>query len=157
CFLYRREILTSIGFYDENKFLIEDYDYWLRIALVKKIAKLEDNLYFYRVHQKSLGSKNEMLVFERKKEAIRHYLPLFIEKFEYLKNTNCYKDFLLYEKIDALNCGDDKIIKELNETYDSKKLYSMYKKYYKLYANPLFLKAIRRLGFFYRIKAYKLK
>lgn len=157
CFLYRREILTSIGFYDENKFLIEDYDYWLRIALVKKIAKLEDNLYFYRVHQKSLGSKNEMLIFERKKEVIKHYLPLFIEKFEYLKNTNCYKDFLLYEKMDALNCGDDKIIKELNEKYDSKKLYSMYKKYYKLYANPLFLKAIRRLGFFYRIKAYKLK
>ena len=31
CFLYRREVLTEIGQYNVNKFLVEDYDYWLRI------------------------------------------------------------------------------------------------------------------------------
>lgn len=31
CFLYRREVLDSVGDYDTELFYAEDYDYWLRI------------------------------------------------------------------------------------------------------------------------------
>ena len=36
CFLYRREILETVGEYDPDTFLVEDYDYWLRISQMKK-------------------------------------------------------------------------------------------------------------------------
>lgn len=56
CFLYRREILDSIGDYDTGLFCIEDYDYWLRIK--KKyghIERIDQVLYKYRTHNSSLS------------------------------------------------------------------------------------------------------
>ena len=55
CFLYRREILDTVGKYNKNMFGIEDYDYWLRIfKRYRKIGHIEEHLYYYRVHSQSL-------------------------------------------------------------------------------------------------------
>lgn len=54
CFLYRREIAEEIGGYNSELFLAEDYDYWLRIYQAGEIGHLQENLYRYRQHGKSL-------------------------------------------------------------------------------------------------------
>lgn len=54
CFLYRREVARAVGGYDADFFLVEDYDYWLRIAKRYPIAHLSQCLYEYRNHGRSL-------------------------------------------------------------------------------------------------------
>lgn len=54
CFLYRREAAETVGGYDADLFLVEDYDYWLRIAKRYPVAHLPRCLYEYRNHGGSL-------------------------------------------------------------------------------------------------------
>ena len=58
CFLYRSYIANSIGGYRDDMFLVEDYEYWLRINLKYKIAKIEEYLYDWRLHSKGLTSSS---------------------------------------------------------------------------------------------------
>ncbi|MCR5504019.1 MAG: glycosyltransferase [Elusimicrobiaceae bacterium] len=46
-FMYRREVLETVGDYDTTLFLVEDYDYWVRIWLKYPIGKI------YKVHRPS--------------------------------------------------------------------------------------------------------
>ncbi|MBR1633769.1 MAG: glycosyltransferase [Lachnospiraceae bacterium] len=54
CFLYKREIYDDIGGYDENLYLVEDYDYWIRIARKYRMKRIDEVLYQYRFHKDSL-------------------------------------------------------------------------------------------------------
>lgn len=55
CFLYRKKVLMEIGEYDPNYFLVEDYEYWLRILFkYKNIGFIDEVLYLYRNQNKSL-------------------------------------------------------------------------------------------------------
>jgi glycosyltransferase involved in cell wall biosynthesis len=54
CFLYRRAVYQSVGSYNPQLFLAEDYDYWLRIYRRFEIARLPRTLYEYRWHGQSL-------------------------------------------------------------------------------------------------------
>ncbi len=58
CFLYRRDVQEKLKGYDENLFLAEDYDFWLRAKRYFKYSPLYEKMYYYRVHGKSLtGSR----------------------------------------------------------------------------------------------------
>lgn len=54
CFLYTRNIMEAVGNYDSKKFLIEDYDYWLRIYKKFPVVHLEKVLYEYLEHKTTL-------------------------------------------------------------------------------------------------------
>jgi len=55
CFMYKREVLDTIGDYDNDFFCVEDYDYWIRILnKYGSIGYIEKNLYKYRIHSESL-------------------------------------------------------------------------------------------------------
>jgi glycosyltransferase involved in cell wall biosynthesis len=54
CFLYRRAVYQSVGSYDPQLFMAEDYDYWLRVYRRFEIARLPRTLYEYRWHGQSL-------------------------------------------------------------------------------------------------------
>ncbi len=62
CFLYRSWAGRLLGEYDPVQG-IEDFDYWLRLSLVGRIAHLDTDepLYQYRVHQNSLSGRAEEL------------------------------------------------------------------------------------------------
>ena len=47
----------KIGEYDENLFLAEDYDYWLRMYINGNIKHIHKVLYDYGVHENSLSNK----------------------------------------------------------------------------------------------------
>lgn len=54
CFLYKKEVYKRNNGYNENFFLVEDYDFWLRAISHSYYAQVKKNLYRYRKHEQSL-------------------------------------------------------------------------------------------------------
>lgn len=114
CFLYRRSVLDKIGGYDENLFLVEDYDYWLRIFECDgKIKRIYEPLYYYRRHKNSLSETKKILINNQiKKLKNKHILillnilkrnpsmvcQLYLNYFKYIDDINqinkCFFDIL---------------------------------------------------------------
>ena len=65
CFLYRAEVKDKIGNYNPDKFLVEDYDYWLRIYSRFRMKHICESLYMYRFHEASLTSTRQEQIMER--------------------------------------------------------------------------------------------
>jgi len=57
CFLYTKEIYAAVGYYNAQMVLIEDYDFWLRVAKQGIIKASDEILYEYRQHEDSLTSQ----------------------------------------------------------------------------------------------------
>ena len=74
-FMYRREVLETVGGYDETLFLIEDYEYWVRIWLKYRIGKVDKVLYY-------TGVGDETLTMSRKKEIARKLLEVRMMYFD---------------------------------------------------------------------------
>lgn len=64
-FLYKKSVFYELNGYNENLFLIEDYDFWLRASLKFNFFKLNEILYKYRIHSENLKSKIENNDFEK--------------------------------------------------------------------------------------------
>lgn len=79
CFLYKASIAKEIGPYNKDLFLCEDYEYWLRIALVSPIKPVDVYLYQYRQHSKSLSHNHEKEIIAKGIGVQKKYFPLFIE------------------------------------------------------------------------------
>lgn len=79
-FMYRREVLETVGGYDEKLFLIEDYEYWIRIWLKYKIGKVDKVLYY-------TGVGDETLTMSRKKEIARKLLEVRMMYFDDFDNA----------------------------------------------------------------------
>jgi glycosyltransferase involved in cell wall biosynthesis len=78
CFLYTASVAQKVGLYDDNMFLAEDYDYWIRVMLVGKIIHLSDDLYFYRRHSKALTQTRLDSVNEQTyKVLLKNFLGLY--------------------------------------------------------------------------------
>lgn len=77
CFMYTREVYELIGDYDPEVFLCEDYDYWLRIIGKFKITYLNEELYAWRKHDKSLSSQYKKGQYEMVEKVL---LKNFAEK-----------------------------------------------------------------------------
>jgi glycosyltransferase involved in cell wall biosynthesis len=58
-FLYRSRVAHLIGDYSPHRFVLEDYDYWMRVNAVMTLrhADFDDTLYEYRFHGTSLTSR----------------------------------------------------------------------------------------------------
>jgi glycosyltransferase involved in cell wall biosynthesis len=54
CFLYTRKVYEEIGAYDTGLFLVEDYDYFLRVSRRFRIHHIPQALYYFRRHDDSL-------------------------------------------------------------------------------------------------------
>lgn len=54
CFLYTRRVYCAVGDYNPHYEMVEDYDYWMRIAKRFKTARCPGPLYLYRYHSASL-------------------------------------------------------------------------------------------------------
>lgn len=74
-FMYRREVLETVGGYDTTLFLVEDYDYWVRIWLKYPIGKIYKVLYY-------TGVGEETLTLSRKKEIAEKLLEMRLRYFD---------------------------------------------------------------------------
>lgn len=80
CFMYRADVANSVGKYDENLFLVEDYDYWLRVIFkYGRIGKIDERLYRYRMHKNSLSVQREEQVKKARYEIRCRYLSKLID------------------------------------------------------------------------------
>jgi hypothetical protein len=52
--MYTRRVYESVGEYDPELFLVEDYDYFIRIAKRFRICHLAEPLYYFRRHDDAL-------------------------------------------------------------------------------------------------------
>jgi glycosyltransferase involved in cell wall biosynthesis len=48
CFLYTRKLYETVGDYDPELFLVEDYDYFIRAAKTFRFAHIAEPLYYFR-------------------------------------------------------------------------------------------------------------
>lgn len=79
-FLYRAEVAKKVGTYDENLFLAEDYDYWMRIYRVGKIKHIKEFLYQYRRHAGSLSATKKAAINTQTYRALeKNFLPLYMD------------------------------------------------------------------------------
>ena len=125
CFLYTREVAQKVGGYDANLFLAEDYDYWIRIWREGKVVHSKEDLYLYRLHDKSLTST--------RKDAIQSQVYKTVEKhFLYLySKMNSRKDKIRFlDNMLELGCNNKVLIlKQLSSVYS---LYYIHISYVKL-------------------------
>ena len=75
CFLYRRKVLEALGGYNEDLFLAEDYDYWLRASVRFRLVPLHEDLYCVRDHQNALSVRFEERAAEISDRCLEQNLP----------------------------------------------------------------------------------
>lgn len=152
CFLYRQQIAEQIGNYDESMFLAEDHEYWLRMALVSNIAHIDDILYNYRIHDKSLTMTQQANAYLKDIDLIGKYASSFFEMYpqfsQDIKDEIELKLMLRQKTYFLLNIDIKK--------YSKKTLYKILRIFYKADPDIYYLKNITKLGFPYFFKALKL-
>lgn len=57
--MFRSEIISKVGAYDESTSLAEDYSLWLRILQVSELANIPEPLLSYRVHGQNISTIRE--------------------------------------------------------------------------------------------------
>lgn len=95
CFLYTAAAAKKVGAYDPNLFLAEDYDYWIRLYKVGQILHIEDNLYFYRIHAKSLTETRKKLVDEQTYKVLEKHFQFAYAKSIEIGLCNEFFDHML--------------------------------------------------------------
>lgn len=79
CFLYTREVYETIGDYDTELFLVEDWDYWQRVMAKFPFYAITQVLYDYRWHSASLTStKNNVRFGEVCEKMLLKNRPSFV-------------------------------------------------------------------------------
>lgn len=74
CFLYRSECAREVGGYDVKARLVEDWDYWLRLAMKAPLARVEGVYYDYLDHEQTLTRLRQVEVWEAE-WTMRHRTP----------------------------------------------------------------------------------
>ena len=107
--MYTREVYEKIGNYNTEKFLMEDYDYWLRIAKIYPVKYIPEVLYQYRQHERSLTETRNKQVLEGKVKLLEEQLAsnifdstvlrmIYKELAEALFSLDRYAEMKLYYK-----------------------------------------------------------
>lgn len=81
-FMYRREVLDTVGDYDTTLFLVEDYDYWVRIWQKYPVGKIYKVLYH-------TGVGEDTLTLSRKKEIAEKLLEMRLRYFTDFDKALC--------------------------------------------------------------------
>ena len=116
CFLYRADAAKETGKYDPNLFLAEDYDYWIRLYKVGKILHIEDDLYYYRIHEKSLTETKRKYVDEQTYKALEKNLSFAYTKS--IENGLCNEFFdHMLSRASAHHADTLKMLLSLNKKY----------------------------------------
>ena len=93
-FLYRRKIYDEIGGYSPEWFLVEDYEYWLRVYKQYRMIHVEDVLYQYRFHDQSLSKTRLDSIIQQTYRMKLYYLSYIAQKI-----TNKEKRYLYFDEI----------------------------------------------------------
>ena len=90
CFLYRRKVYEAVGEYDLNCTLAEDYDYWMRIRKRFTMEKIDDCLYFFRLHGSSLTERYRDTDYLRKQVELVRKKNLSLATYYFLRSREAF-------------------------------------------------------------------
>lgn len=90
CFLYRRRVYEMVGDYDLNCTLAEDYDYWFRIRRHFTMKRIDDYLYFFRLHGSSLTERYRDTDYLRKQVEMVKRKNMSRSTYYFLKGRELY-------------------------------------------------------------------
>ena len=110
CFMYKRQVITDLGIYSTQWFLVEDYEYWLRIRLhYGLIGRINHILYNYRYHENSLtGSRLK----EIKKQLYKLRKKYFSKLINNLTNESLKRQLVLEMVPYCMSNSEDRKILE---------------------------------------------
>jgi glycosyltransferase involved in cell wall biosynthesis len=94
CFMYSRKVYETIGDYDVDTFLAEDYDYWLRIFSKFSITYIREYLYQYRWHDGALTSS------EKKEKICEAYEKVVLKNLNSFGKLDYLSKYYLYKGLD---------------------------------------------------------
>lgn len=101
CFLYTREVYETIGDYDAELELVEDFDYWQRIFARFKVVPISDILYEYRWHKDALSSTMRVDIYHHNLERmLLKNRPMF-------GNINIRQKKIYYSSLSQCRDGSD--------------------------------------------------
>jgi len=105
CFLYKKEVYQRNKGYNENFFLVEDYDFWLRSISHSRYSQVKKRLYNYRKHDQSLT--NQIATNDKKNELWKENVNKMYVNFcktivatDYNKISELLSKSLTHQKID---------------------------------------------------------
>lgn len=101
CFLYRSQVLKTVGEYDPDMILVEDYDYWLRISRNYQILHIPQCLYHYRFHSGSLTMTKEHEVAAQRHRLRLRQLDFLLEKADGSEREVLFLDMWLHSSQDT--------------------------------------------------------
>lgn len=122
CFMYSRKVYETLGDYDPNVVLCEDYDYWLRIFAHFDVTYIDENLYAYRRHDKSLSATYQ----EKQYDMVEKVL---LKNFRKKKSSTTLERYYLHK---GLHCSRG-LQKDWKERYKYYPRFFVYKIWYKLF------------------------
>ena len=141
CFLYHRNVLETVGEYDPNWFLVEDYEYWIRIAInygIGAIGVIDQVLYWYRLHPQSLTCSRKADIGKMHTELLLKYRNAFDSTFSYKKRKSNIKSMIsalgLKENIDGLKAF---AARDCFDHPDDRRIFKFFLLKYKFKQNPL--------------------
>lgn len=78
CYLYTRKVYETVGGFNPNYELVEDYEYWVRVSKKFRMHYLPQVLYIYGEHSQSLTGKRMMgvLLFDKIMKYRYHFISL---------------------------------------------------------------------------------
>ena len=76
-FLYRSEIAKKVGAYNTDLFLVEDYDFFIRMSLETKRYQISETLCSIRFHPDCLSMQHEQKIRQKDSELKYNYLKQF--------------------------------------------------------------------------------
>lgn len=104
-FMYRKTCAENAGEYREDLFLVEDYEYFLRMSFCTKFAVIPKFLYYYRDNPNSLTATRQKEIRERLTQLRLIYLDRAVEV--YSKNPELLR-LVYYRIVDNLK-GIDRL------------------------------------------------
>ena len=116
CFLYTRKVYETIGEYNPDLFLVEDYEYWIRVISKFEAKEVVDKLYEYRTHSENLSNiYKKSLINERCEDMLLSNI------YRYGK-LDITQKYYLYSQLNTLReCKKDK--KERKKYSSKAKIY----------------------------------
>lgn len=100
---WRREVMETIGYFDESLHYDMDYDYWLRMWRRYKLYFLDEYLALYRVHSASKAVVSPETQFQIEYDIVRRYtsskLVLTLHKMHSNLALSFYKAFWIKQKL----------------------------------------------------------
>lgn len=117
CFMYTRKAYETVGDYDPELVLVEDFDYWQRICGNFEFSIIEEILYDYRWHDGALTSTMKQTTFNENLEKMLLKNVSLFGKLDFLQKYYFYRGLS--------NCRE-----KIGKENPYKKKYEFYNKLY---------------------------